>query len=90
MDIAAGIDEVTLKPSGNGKVYITIKDRNLRVTRPREEVKDAYTLRADDFETNFANVMISVERDGFTKTYQFAVNKWFSNEELAADRKSVV
>ena len=84
MDIAAGIDEVTLKPSGNGKVYITIKDRNLRVTRPREEVKDAYTLRADDFETNFANVMISVERDGFTKTYQFAVNKWFSNEELAA------
>ncbi len=84
MDIPVGIDQVTVKPESTGDVYITLKDCDGHVTKAKELVTDTYTMSADDFQMNFLNMSVTVEKDGFSKTMNFAVNKWLSNEELAA------
>ncbi len=85
MDIPAGIDQVTIRPKSTGDVYITLKDRRgINVTKAEQRVTDTYTLNAKDFQSNFINMSIRVEKDGFSKSINFAVNKWLSNEELAA------
>lgn len=84
MDIPAGVDRVVVKPQSNGDVYITLKDRNGKVTKEKQKVTDTFALSAEDFDMNFLNMGITVEKDGFSKNINFAVNKWLSPAELAA------
>lgn len=84
MDIPSGIDKVTVKPESNGTTYITLKDRNGKVTKAKQEVTDTFNLLAEDFDQNFLNMEVTIEKDGFNKSVNFAVNKWLSTAELAA------
>lgn len=84
MDIPAGINQVIVKPESSGDIYITLKDRDGNITKAKQLVTDTYTLNAADFQMNFLNMSVTVEKDGFSNTMNFAVNKWLSNEELAA------
>lgn len=83
MDIPAGVDRVDVKPQSNGDVYITLKDRNGKVTKEKQKVTDTFALTAEDFDMNFLNMEITVEKDGFSRNINFAVNKWLSTAELA-------
>ena len=83
MDIPAGVDRVVIKPESSGDVYITLKDRNNKVTKEKQKVTDTFTLTAEDFDMNFLNMGVTIEKDGFSENINFAVNKWLSTEELA-------
>lgn len=84
MDIPAGIDTVKLKPTiDDGKMYVTFKGREGNVLKAKEEVTDLITITKDDFENQFMNMELIVENDGFIQVINFAVNKWFSVDELA-------
>ncbi|MCR0349649.1 LPXTG cell wall anchor domain-containing protein [Erysipelotrichaceae bacterium AF15-26LB] len=83
MDIPAGVDRVVVKPESSGDVYITLKDRNNKVIKEKQKVTDTFTLTAEDFDMNFLNMGITIEKDGFRENINFAVNKWLSTAELA-------
>lgn len=83
MDIPAGVDRVVVKPESSGDVYITLKDRNNKVTKEKQKVTDTFTLTAEDFDMNFLNMGVTIEKDGFSENINFSVNKWLSAAELA-------
>lgn len=84
MDIPAGVDTVKLKPSiNNGKLYVTFKGREGNVLKDKEQVVDLITITKDDFENQFMNMELVIENEGFIQVVNFAVNKWFSVDELA-------
>ena len=83
MDIPAGVDRVVVKPESSGDVYITLKDRNNKVIKEKQKVTDTFTLTAEDFDMNFLNMGVTIEKDGFRENINFAVNKWLSTAELA-------
>lgn len=84
IDIPSDVDTVKLKPMiDSGKLYVTFKGREGNVLKPKEEVTDFITITKDDFENQFMNMELMIENEGFMQVINFAVNKWFSVDELA-------
>ncbi len=87
MDIAGGVDTVTLRPiKGEGveKIYYTLKTREYKeVTKEKTEVTDTIILTKEDFVDNYVNMDLTMANADFERTITFRINKWFSPEELA-------
>jgi len=90
MDIRGGIDTVTLRPvkeEGVEKIFYTLKTREYKeITREQTEVTETITLTSEDFINNYVNMDLLLVSGDFERTITFRINKWFTNEELAAQK----